>query len=83
MGYATFDGDFVLIDDQTGKQMRVSDPCDSSGTLGFPWVGFYCGPSFRLYNFQTRKWRRLACDAVCQDYTYSQSILSVAMRFSA
>lgn len=85
VGYTHFDGDFVLIDDQTGKQTTVPDPCSDPGTLGFPWVGFYCGPSFgtsfRLYNLQTHKWRRVACDAVCRRYTYSQSIRVIGAKW--
>lgn len=81
VGYTHFNGDFVLIDDQTGTETMVPDPCNADGTLGFPWVGFYCGSSFRLYNFQTHKWRRLACDAVCQGYTYSQSIRAIGAKW--
>jgi hypothetical protein len=75
---------FVLLDDQTGKRTIVNRPGCGPGVLGGPWVAFDCVPAtkrFQLYNIQTRKWRRLACDAVCQQFYYVVDVRAVGARW--
>jgi hypothetical protein len=77
---------FVLLDDQTGKRTTVNRPSCGPGVLGVPWVAFDCAPAtnrFQLYNIQTRKWRRFACDATCQQVYYEVDVRAVGARWLA
>jgi hypothetical protein len=41
--------------------------------IGGPWVAFECGPAakrWQLYNIQSHRWRRLACETDCHYATF-------------
>lgn len=76
---------FVLLDDRTGKRIVTPPNCDC-GVVGVPWVAFDCASAikrFQLYNIQTRKWQRFACDASCRQVYYLIDITAVGARWLA
>ena len=82
VGYTKLNGQFVLLNDRTGKRITLKAGC-GPGVLGGPFVAFDCGSSLKLYAIRTRKWRRIRCGAICEQYAYSASVAGVGTRWIA